>query len=456
LLEQLRQTARLAETDALTGLANRARLMRVLARMQSDGQNGRGVIDDRGQVFGLLHLDLDYFKQINDRLGHAVGDAVLKQAAARMRSVLGPRDVAARVGGDEFVVLSRSDPKGVELQKLGQRLLNRLRQPMEAEGHALEVTASIGGAVATSARRDGEALIADADIALYEVKRAGRAGVRVFDETMRAASLARDALLDALRKYGTDDAFVPHFQPLVSLRTGLFSGFELLARWNHPERGPLNPAEFMDLVEEAGLTQQLDHTVRRKGLEALRDLREAGWAAPRMSFNASLPTLQDPNIVTRLMFELSALDLSPQDLAIELREDDIASLGLDLAEQQLQALRKAGFRVELDDYGAAGSASLELLATLPISALKLDASMAQILNAPRAGAVLGALVTMADALERPVVAKGVETPEQFARLRGLGCAHAQGHGISPPLPLEELVGFMSGYGQAPVNLAQLA
>jgi len=447
-MQQLRNVARLAETDALTGVANRTRLMRVL-----EGPGHLQEPDSKGRVLGVLQIDLDHFKQVNDLLGHAVGDAVLRHAAQVMQAAVGPTDLVARTGGDEFVIVTRTDPGGRAIAALATKLSRTMRHPIQVDGVEARVGISIGIALATDADGGADRLIGNADMALYEVKRNGRGGARTFCDAMRADYERRVQLMSDLRDAVERQCFEPYFQPQVTMETGHFSGFEMLARWPHPTLGLVDPADFIELAAEAGLSEKIDHIVRSKGLNALRKLRDDGWDAPKMSFNASARTLDDPKLVKQLLQEVRALGLRPQDLVLEVREADLISLGSDKAFYHINALSHAGFDVELDDFGA-GHAAMTNLGRLAISAVKLDESIIAPLPAPRADTILRAVIAMAKELGLGVVAEGVETAGQFAVLRQLGCDIAQGYGVSKPLPLDGLIRFMQGYGKAPVMLAQ--
>ena len=447
LMQQARHTARLAETDMLTGVANRARLMRVLS-----GPGALHEPDSTGRIIGALHIDLDHFKEVNDSLGHAVGDAILRHAAEQMKQVVGPKDLVARTGGDEFVVITRSDPKGAHLQWLGEQIAAAVSTPIKEGDVVAQVGASIGTALAGPKAKTADRLIANADIALYQVKRAGRGGVCAYNSRMRAVAERRLRLLSDLHDAVRMREFIPYFQPQVSMATGHFSGFETLARWRHPKHGIIDPANFIELSAEAGLSEQIDQIVREKGLVALRKLRDAGWNAPRMSFNAGARTLANADLVHQLVSEVLSLGLDPGDLVVEVRETDLRGPVKEATRSNLAALSKAGFKIELDDFGA-GFAALSTLTRMSISALKIDETVIAPLPDPEAETMVRAILALAAELNIQVVAEGVETPAQFAILRKLGCHFAQGFGVSKPMPLDGLIAFMEGYGQAPVDLA---
>ncbi|MCG6903007.1 MAG: EAL domain-containing protein [Rhodobacter sp.] len=448
LMQQARNTARLSETDTLTGLANRARLMRVL-----DGPGTLHKPDSEGNVIGVMHVDLDHFKQVNDTLGHGVGDAILRHAARAMQSTVSGKDLVARVGGDEFVIVTRTDPAGHHLANLATEITRAVSQPLRIGDVEARVGTSIGTAMSSGTVRSAERLIGNADIALYEVKRSGRGGVRAFAGEMRIACERRTRLLADLRDAVESRCFVPYFQPQVSMATGHFSGFEMLARWPHPSLGLIDPADFIELSAEAGLTDQIDSIVRAKGLAAIRQLRADGWDTPKMSFNASARTLGDPDLLDSLLWEVLQQGLAPEDLVVEVRETDLMAQGSEQAFTNINALSDAGFEVELDDFGS-GYSAMSNLSRLSISAIKLDRSMISLLPDERAETVVRAIIAMAKELDLNVTAEGIETTAQYALIRGLGCDVAQGYGVSRPLPLHGLIAFMKGYGQAPIRLAE--
>ena len=448
LMQQVRRTARLAETDMLTGLANRARVMRVL-----DGPESLHKADSKGRILGVLHIDLDHFKEVNDTLGHAAGDAILKHAAAAMTRVVGPKDLVARIGGDEFLVATRSDPHGAHLTQLGHKIVDAISQPVRIGDVEARVGVSIGTALASRKDDSADRLIGNADMALYEVKRRGRGEVHKFTETMRQANERRIQLISDLQGAIDSGDFLPYFQPQVSMRTGMFSGFEVLARWDHEKLGILDPSQFLQLVDQVGLSLKIDGIVRRKAIAAMGQLRRDGWQVPRMSFNASARTLSDPNLVNSLLTETQSHGLGAQDLVLQIREADLLELGRFRAIDVIKTLGQNGLRVELEDFGS-GRVSASTLIHADVHAIKFHDSMVALLPGYRAKKILSRSIELAHELGVTVVARGVETAEQYAELRGMNCDIAQGYGISKPLPFADLVAFMAGYGKAPVSLAK--
>ncbi len=263
---------------------------------------------------------------------------------------------------------------------------------------------------------------------------------------MRTECERRVQLLGDLHRAVAEERFEPHFQPQIALATGRFSGFEVLARWQHPALGVIAPEEFLDLAAEAGLCARIDAIVRAKGLDALRRLRRDGWHAPKMAFNASARTLGMPDLVARLTAETAQHGLAPSDLVIEVKEPDLVALGPVPMVERVSALAAAGFAVQLDNFGS-GHTTMTHLSRLAIAAIKLDGALVADQSDPRAETVIRALIALARELRLTVVGGAVENGAQLAALRRLGCDIAQGFGVSKPLPLDRLIAFMQRYGK---------
>lgn len=446
LMQQVRATARLAGTDNLTGLANRHALMH---RLNDDGALHTPANSSR--ALGLLHIDLDHFKEVNDTLGHSAGDTILVAAANTMRATAGLGDMVARIGGDEFIFVTHTDRDGQRLKHLAEILIRQIRRPISIDGIVTRVGASIGTAIADADTKDAEQLIENADLALYEVKRNGRNMVEAYRPDMRRAHEAGQKLLMDLQDAVANRSFVPYFQPQISLSTGQLSGFEMLARWPHPTRGLLGPTDFMDLAVESRLLDKIDGIVRDKGLTCLRQLRDLGWDAPKMSFNASARTLVSPDLANALTEEVTSHGLTPEDLVLEIREAHISQADGGNLQENITQLAKAGFAIELDDFGT-GFSCMSNLSTNGITGIKIDKSLIASLPEKKCTSILRAILTLAHELGLNTGAAGVETTAQFATLKHLGCDYSQGHGVSEALPLHALIGFMENYGRAPLSV----
>ncbi|SDD38870.1 diguanylate cyclase (GGDEF) domain-containing protein [Geodermatophilus telluris] len=415
-----------ANHDDLTGLPNRARLLQLIGE----------ALEDQESRTALLFLDLDGFKTVNDSLGHAVGDELLRQVGTRLTTQVRPGDAVGRLGGDQFVVLARSCDTP-EAASLAFRLQRSFGRPFVAGGLSVPVSASIGVAVAQPGLRHAHQLLSDADAAGYEAKAAGRDRVHLFSPGLRDAARWRMDVATRLRD-GALDQFVVHYQPVVRLDTGEVEGVEALLRWQHPERGLLAPDAFLSVAEETGhlipITRWLLHETTRQAAE---------WAQQglslRMAVNISARHFSAETLVRDVRTALRESGLAPEQLMLELTETTVAE-DPTRAEDQLAILRGFGVRVAIDDFGT-GWSSLAQLMALPIGTLKIDRSLisaAERLAAGGTGAVLGAIVGLAHSLGIRSVAEGVETAEHLRMVREAGCDLAQGYLLARPMASGEV------------------
>lgn len=442
-----RSMAQSLETDALTGLANRARLLRVL-----DGPGDLSNPDKTGRILGLIRLSLDHFQEFNDVLGQEAGNTILCHAAAAISAVTGSKDILARIGADNFVVVTRTDPGGQHLGHLAHTIAQSVTRPLQIAGAEVRVGASIGLAIVDGENCQAEELLGNAGLALAQVKRANPGAILKFTPPLRQVGERRVRLLSDLQTAVAQRDFVPYFQPQVALSSGDFTGLEVLARWPHAKHGVIDPGDFLDIVDQADLSAEIDTTIRLKALAALRDMRASGWDAPKLAFNTSAKSLSEPDIVGDLLWEVMAHDLTPSDLVIELRQNDLRQVGDAQAVEVISALRSAGFGVVLDNFGA-GFAALLSLVKMDITGLKLDRSLIACLPDQRTESVLSGMIALAHDLGVNIIAEGVEMASQFSILKQLGCDSAQGYGISHPLSLSELMRFRSTYGDAALDFA---
>ncbi len=418
---------RLAYSDPLTGLTNRARFLEALAsRAAAHGP-------DAGR-FAILAIDLDRFKRINDTFGHRNGDEVLRQVAGRLRAMAGEDDVVARLAGDEFTVLTgmgRGDPAGI-----ATGVLRAMEAPFAIGGQTVEITASIGVAVATGNAADADTLVLSADLALSRAKLAGGARICPYEPEMLVHALDRGELERDLRRAVTEGGFEVHFQPLACARTGSFDGAEALARWNHPRRGMISPAIFIPLAEEIGLIGAIGAQVLRQAC-----IEAAGWPeATSLAVNLSPVQLGDPHLVRDITGILDEAGFPARRLELEITEsallhDDARTFG------NLRDLQRLGIRIALDDFGT-GYSSLSHLRRFPFDKVKIDQSFVrQIPEDPTSVAIVQAIVALAGRMRMRVTIEGVETPRQDAFARREGCDQIQGYLISRPLPTAELAAF---------------
>ncbi|AZI45015.1 EAL domain-containing protein (plasmid) [Deinococcus psychrotolerans] len=416
-----------ATHDALTGLANRAYFQSEVERALSEGS-----------LFGILFIDLDRFKLVNDTLGHDVGDELLKQVARQLTQVVRSGDLVARMGGDEFTIILRRLRSAQDAERVANKVLNQLAQPIHVRGHTLHVTGSIGVAVAPHDGQDVTTLQRHADIAMYRAKNEGKNGVRIFRPTMGEETTQRVGLERDLRLALAQDELVLHYQGQFDARSQMLVGFEALVRWQHPTQGLLSPGKFIQVAEENELIVPLGEWVLR---EACRQaaLWEANSRDFTMSVNVSALQFEHSGLLNAVQQALASSGLDPQRLVLELTES-VVLRNPEVAALQLTRLKDLGIRVALDDFGT-GQSSLSLLRTLPIDVLKIDRSFVQdenIAEGSSARMLLNVMITLAHGLNMLVTGEGVETPEQQALLDELGCDNIQGFLLGQPGPPEDI------------------
>ena len=408
--------------DALTGLPNRVAAVEALDRALVG-------VSAESQV-AVLFIDLDRFKPLNDLFGHAFGDAVLEQVAARLRDTVRDEDTVARLAGDEFVVVSPAiDATGAA--ELGARLARGVSRPMTVADRVIELTASVGVAVAASSC-SGEDLLSDADVAMYRAKQQGRSAVVRFDRAMRRELHQRGNLERELAIAVRGGQIVAHYQPVVDTSSGEVVSVEALARWEHPERGLLQPSSFIELAEDTGQIEQIDRLVLAQVAAQL-----ASWQQHRPGFSASVNLaarqFSDHGIEAVVRSLIHQHSLEPRLLWLEITERvvmDHDSVTLEV----LRSLQSMGIRLMLDDFGT-GFSSLAYLKRYPVDAVKVDRSFVEGLGAHQEDeAIVTAILTLAEALGHEVVAEGAERPEQVDWLREKGCNLVQGFLFSPPVP----------------------
>ena len=430
------ELAQQARHDDLTGLANRTAMLELLDQALRE-RNG----DATGPGTALLFLDLDSFKTVNDSLGHAVGDALLEEVAARLTEQVRPGDAVARMGGDQFLILAR-DCDSAEAAALAFRLQSTaFASPFTTDGISVPLSASAGVAVARPGACDGHQLLSDADAAMRAAKSTGRERVHLFSPGLREAARWRLEVASRLRDDAIDQLVV-HYQPLVRLDTGAVEGVEALVRWQHPERGLLSPDAFLSVAEETGQIIPITRWLLRETTRHAADWAAAGLPL-RMSVNISARHFSAETLVRDVRSALHDSGLAPQQLVLELTETTIAE-DPTRAEDQLTVLRSFGVRVAIDDFGT-GWSSLAQLFALPISTLKIDRSLlvaAEQAAGGEPGAVLAAIVALTRTLDIRSVAEGVETPEHLQMVRSAGCDLAQGWLLGQPMPAEEVPGWV--------------
>ncbi|HEX5324924.1 MAG TPA: EAL domain-containing protein [Capsulimonadaceae bacterium] len=427
--EAERQVRWQAHHDSLTGLPNRTYFQDKLESALEISQKINGCV-------AVLLLDIDRFKHINDTLGHAVGDELLKEVAEKLSSWLRSDDTLARMGGDEFAVLLPNVPSPADANRVAQKLLESLQGPREINGHEFYITASIGISLYPSDGLDMQTLLRHADMAMYRAKEQGRGNMALYTEAMNVSAFERLVLESSLRKAMEIGELRLHYQPLVELRKGQIVGVEALVRWQHPDLGLVPPSKFIPIAEETGLIVPLGEWVLRTACA-----QAAVWHAQglrlQMGVNLSARQFEQVGLVDMVEEVLKETGLDPQWLNLELTESTIIR-NHEYASQTLRQLKELGITIAIDDFGT-GYSSLSYLCRFPLDALKVDRSFITSLNdSAKDQAVVKGLIDLAHDLDLDVVAEGVETDAQEASLRSLGCNIIQGFLFSPPVPSSEL------------------
>jgi diguanylate cyclase (GGDEF)-like protein/PAS domain S-box-containing protein len=438
----------MARYDSLTGLPNRnlflSELDRAIARSKRHGNE-----------FGLCFIDLDRFKTVNDTLGHEAGDELLKTTAARLRSAVRENDLVARLGGDEFVVLLESSVSVGDLNAVAQKLLTALGEPVDISGNTFLVTGSIGIALYPGDGEDCVTLLRRADAAMYLAKEKGKNNVQFYTAELADLAAQQFEMESALRLALTRDEFVLHFQPKIDIPSGALLGVEALLRWLHPQRGMVAPMDFIPLAEERGLIVPIGRWVMRAACRQIRDWRAAGLNAPAVAVNLSARQFASDSLLTDLTDALSEFGVPASDLEVELTES-VLMTDPQRAKRVLNSLHALGIRISIDDFGT-GYSSLSYLKRFPAQTVKIDRSFISGLPTDKDdAAITEAVISMAHSLGLNVVAEGVETQDQLATLRRLGCDEAQGFLMARPMNAAALAQWMDARrlgaeGMAPHN-----
>lgn len=420
--------------DALTGLPNRALFM---DRLKYSVERAKRAHSYR---YAVLFLDLDRFKDINDSLGHMLGDQLLVEAARLLSRHLRTTDTVARLGGDEFVILLDDITAMSDATRIADRIQKELSDSLSLLGREMYITASIGIVLSATGYDRPEDVLRDADIAMYRAKALGKARYEIFDATMRDRIIDRLGLEADLRQAIGRNELNLHYQPIVELSTGRLVGFESLLRWKSARRGALNPADFIPLAEETGLIIPIDRWVMRHACQRLRRWQEKfpSFKGLRISVNITAKQVAQPDFVEYVQKTLQEVGIPPSNLTIEVTESVIMD-NIELASAVFKQLQKIGVWIEIDDFGV-GYSSLSYLAHLSINALKVDQSFVSMMVKKDSHLkIVQSIVMMAHGLGLSVIAEGLESLEQVEAVRGLGCENGQGYYLSRPMPEEDVL-----------------
>lgn len=414
--------------DALTGLPNRSLFTE---RLRHAMRRAARHPDD---LFAVLFLDLDRFKDINDNLGHFAGDELLRAVARRLEACIRPEDTVARLSGDEFAILLESITDTSDAGRVAERIEEALSFPINLAGAEVTTSASMGIVTSSMAHDQPEQLLRSADMAMYRAKAAGRARYEMFDRAMHTDALERLRLETDLRRAVEAGEFLLHYQPVVSLRTGRVTGLEALIRWQHPERGLVHPADFIPIAEETGLIVPIGKWVL---LEACERIKAWQVAYPRkepltMGVNLSVKQFAQPDLIDQIKTAIETTGVAPRSLQLEITESSIIDKGR-AAISILSRIRELGPQVYLDDFGT-GYSSLSYLHGLPIDAIKIDRAFVSSMDTDDKNLrLVRTILTLAEIVGVRAEAEGISTSEQLRELRALNCEQGQGYLFSAPI-----------------------
>lgn len=439
-----------AHHDALTDIANRHGLQRYLETLFEDPSK-------RQQDICLIHVDLDNFKVINDSYGHPIGDAVLRHTADIMRSRFSNAEIVSRVGGDEFVIILVGEAVDLHASAgaMSDALLVDLKTPVEFDRVECRVSASIGFAISPIADASVDSLMTDADLALYEVKRAGRGQAKQFEHAMRVKMQQHRKFVFEVEEAIIEDRVEAVLQPQICLCSDELKGMEGLGRIRNRLGELLPPGDIIPILGEQGLLKVFDRKVMQRSLDALVSMRRAGFEVPYVSVNASSDSLRSPDYVEIIQTELQKRHLCEDDIVVEILESTLIESLDDPAAMSILALRRSGIRAIMDDFGSE-HATIANLMKLDIDGLKIDRSLIANLTDRKTLEVVKAVLGISERLNLSVVVEGVETPRQFSILKKMGCSVVQGFGICRPQEYDGIIAWLKRHNGSKKSGAQKA
>ena len=438
------EMSRVAQHDVLTQLPNRTLFDDRLTQAIS-------LAERQNKQLAVLFVDVDQFKRINDTLGHAVGDKLLRSVAGRLTACIRRTDTVSRLGGDEFLILLPQVEHAEDAAVTGRKILRAMASPHIIDNKSLDINVSIGGSTYPADGQDAESLLSQADVAMYEAKQHGRNSYQSFRKEM-TTRLAKRRLLEAdLRSALGRDEFLLHYQPKINLQTGQVTGMEALIRWQHPERGMLLPATFVPIAEECGLILRIGQWVLLEACRQAREWSDSGLGAVPISVNVSAVEFQSKDFLSGVRAALIATGMEPRNLELELTET-VLMQDAESAVITLRDLKAMGVRVAIDDFGT-GYSSFTYLLRFPVDTLKVGQSFVQDITSDHDGSTLvGAMISIGKSLKQRVVAVGVETASQLDFLQRHECGEGQGSYFSNPVVAEQAARlFKSGVQEAVVH-----
>ncbi|ACB53998.1 hypothetical protein cce_4650 [Crocosphaera subtropica ATCC 51142] len=423
--------------DELTGLPNRAFLHEHLSLALGNAQRNKSLM-------AILLLDVDGFKNINDTLGHSIGDLILKCFAKRLQSQVRQGDLVCRWGGDEFIILLSRIKEPKEAAQFAERLLEVFKHPITVEGNLIYLKSSIGITIYPEDGQDQETLLKSADLALYKTKNSGRNNYQFYHSKMASEMKAEFELENALHKAVEQEEFYLHYQPQVNIRTGKIEGIEALIRWESSSLGPISPQKFIPLAEKTGLIQPIGEWVIKQACQQAKTWQNMGLEFLKIAINLSPQQFQQFNLIDRINEILHSTQLPPQFLELEVTESSLMQ-NIDLTRETLKVFRDMEISISMDDFGT-GHSSLAYLKQFPFQTLKIDRSFIKDLhNNTQEQAIVAAIMTLSRGLNLRVVAEGIENTEQLNILKTLECEQMQGYFFSRPLSAQKMMFFLSNF-----------
>ncbi|MDT7543709.1 MAG: hypothetical protein QOE33_3621 [Acidobacteriota bacterium] len=420
-----------ANHDVLTGLPNRAFFQLRLDQYMKHA-------DKADSGFGLLLLDVDNFKRVNDTLGHDTGDALLRTIAARLKLATRAEELVYRLGGDEFAVVVAGASDAEKIEAVTESILLKLREPCSSTGRLLECLASIGASIYRPGGMDKVELLKQADIALYAAKDGGRATFRIFEPAMRKEMQRRLSMLSVAREALRRNRIVPFYQPKINLQTGRLAGFEALLRWRHPGRGIQTPDTMAAAFQDTSIAQEISDRMIALVIKDVQDWIRAGVRFGHVAINAAAAEMKRGDFAERLLERLATAAVPTRCFQVEVTETVFLGEGADYVEHALKTLSSAGVRICLDDFGT-GYASLSHLKKFPVDIIKIDRSFLRDLHHHEDNdAIVRTVINLGKSLSIKVVAEGIETPAQSAYLRKHGCEYGQGFLFGAAVPRKDV------------------
>lgn len=446
-----RRLGYLAQYDQLTGLINRTlfqdRLNSAIARARREG----GLVT-------VMFLDIDGFKDVNDRFGHAIGDELLRQISSRLVACLRETDTVARLGGDEFTVILEGGQRVEDAGQVATKILKTIGTPYQIGNREVVITTSIGIAVYPLDGDTYQDLVKGADTAMYQSKAAGRNTYQYFTRALRDRTSDRMAIMEDLRTaIDAGDQLRIEYQPKVDIARGVVVGLEALIRWEHPERGRMMPGQFIPLAEESDMIITMSEWLINEACLDMRSWIDKGMRPMRVAVNSSDRLFRDANLVEMIAIALAAADLDPRHFEVEVTERTLTQES-ERAGRAIERLADMGVKVSIDDFGT-GYSSLRQIQSLPIGALKIDDSFVREANRrPESVAIADSIISIARCFDLEVIAEGVETQEELSTMRALGCNRVQGYLVAKPLPSSDVLAFVESYDKTlsfqPVDRAE--